>query len=66
MAKIKAKVNVGLGWGQRQSMTVGHKCLSISDHKTAIKNGGRIYFLTSRLAKYDGVTEQKPSNGITG
>jgi hypothetical protein len=46
-------------------MMMGHKCFSISDHKTASKNEGLKFSSTSRLAKYDGVTEQKPSNGIT-
>jgi hypothetical protein len=45
---------------------IGHKCLFISDQKTASKNEGSKFSSTSRLAKYDGVTEQKPSNGIIG
>jgi hypothetical protein len=45
-------------------MMVEHECLSISDHKTARKNEG-MKDSTNRLAKYDGVTEQKPLNGIT-
>jgi hypothetical protein len=45
-------------------MMVGHKHLSISDHKTADENKGYNFSTTSRLAEYDGVTEQKPSNGI--
>jgi hypothetical protein len=47
------------------TMMVGHKCLSISDHKTARKNEGWKLSSTSRLAKYGGLMEQKPSNGIT-
>jgi hypothetical protein len=47
-------------------MTVGHKSLSISGNKTASKHEGYKFSSTSRLANYDGVTEQKPSNGIAG
>jgi hypothetical protein len=45
-------------------MMVGNTCLSLIDHKTAIKNEGRQFSSPSRLAKNDDVTEQKPSKGI--
>jgi hypothetical protein len=46
-------------------MTVVHKSFSICGHKTASKHEGLKFSSTSRLANYDGVTVQKPSNGIT-
>jgi hypothetical protein len=42
------------------------KILSISGYETASKYEGYRFSSTSRLANYDGVTEQKPSHGITG
>jgi hypothetical protein len=46
-------------------MMVGQKSLSVSGHETASKHEGWKFSSTSRLANYDGVTVQKPSNGIT-